>query len=113
MTGETNNPRVVLQRLRTGRIGRDRDKEPKKAIYGLYHAAAKKYHPEAERSVRIVYLSTGEMQEAEMTDKQIERHLKKYEDVIAGIQRKSFPPYPEQFKCPSCAHYFICPTAED
>ncbi len=107
----TDGPRtsVVVRRVRTGRPS---DSEPKDKVYALYHAAAKRHHPSADLTVKIVYLSTGDVQESVMNDKQVAGHLKKYEEAIAGIRRGDFPPRPDPFACPSCAHYFVCPSGD-
>lgn len=100
---------VVVRRVRTGRPS---DAEPKDKVYALYHAAARTHYPSADLTVKIVYLSTGDVQESAMNDKQVAGHLKKYEEAIAGIRRGDFPPRPDPFACPSCAHYFVCPSGE-
>lgn len=101
---------LVAYKMKTGRPS---DEEQKKKIYGLFHAAARTHHAQARRQVRTIYLSTGEVKDVELTEKQIDGHLKKYEEAIDKIQRGEFPPSPDAFKCPTCAHYFICPSAED
>jgi len=101
---------VIVHKLKTGRPS---EGEKKKEIYGLLHAAARMNYAQAERRVRTVYLSTGVADDVELTEKQIAGHLRKYEEAIDGIQRSDFPPLPDAFKCPTCPHYFICPSAEE
>ena len=101
---------LVVRRLRTGRPTKS---EAEKPIYGLYQTAAQQAYPQALRRVQILYLSTDETRDVELTKQQLHNCLKKYDDAIAAILRGNYDPTPDDRECPRCPHYFICPLAED
>jgi hypothetical protein len=101
---------VIVQRMRTGRPS---SSESDKAIYGLYHAAAESEHPGAVPRVEIAYLSTETIEQLSGKPRTIASKVEKYERALIGILRGDFRATPDDFGCPRCAHYFICPSAED
>jgi DNA helicase II / ATP-dependent DNA helicase PcrA len=101
---------LLVQRVRTGRASKS---EADKPIYGLYHAAAAQQHPRAERRLQILYLSTNEVKDINLSKKQLDNRLEAYDKAILGIRRRQFDPEPSDRECPRCPHYFICPLAED
>ena len=101
---------VVVQRMRTGRPSLNESGKP---IYGLYHAAAESEHPGANPRVEIAYLSTETIEVVSTKPKTVASKVEKYERALIGILRGDFRATPDDFVCPRCAHYFICPCAED
>jgi hypothetical protein len=102
-------PFLLVQRIRTGRPSKS---EADKPIYGLYHAAAEQAYPKANRQMQILYLSTNEVKDSDLSKKQIETRLANYDDAIVGILSEQFAPEPSDRECPRCPQYFICPLAE-
>lgn len=96
---------VTVRRLL---IGPGSDYEKQKPIYALYHSAAEKYFPQAERSTEVFYLTDGTTAEVMLDDDQVDRRVKRYEEAILGIQGKNFEPRPNRRDCPRCPHFIIC-----
>lgn len=107
---EGANSSLLIQRLRTGRRSKT---ESDKEIYALYHRAAQESHSQTQSRIQILYLSTDEVEEVEMSAKKINTRLEKYDAAMAGILQEQFLPAPEDRLCPRCPHYFICPAGED
>jgi superfamily I DNA/RNA helicase/CRISPR/Cas system-associated exonuclease Cas4 (RecB family) len=110
LIGDGSNTELVARRLRTGRPTKS---EAEKPIYGLYQTAAQQAYPNARRRVQILYLSTDETKDVELTKQQLDNRLKKYDDAIAAILQGNYDPAPDDRECTRCPHYFICPLAED
>lgn len=104
-------PAKGIQVLRY-RTGRPTKHEINKDIYALYHLAAEKALGRNPK-VRVLYLSTGLIEDVDLTARKRKTRLDKYENAMAGIIALSFPPKANDRNCPSCPYYFICPTAED
>lgn len=100
---------LLVQRIRTGRPTQSEDDKP---IYALYQMAASQSYPQAKRQLQILYLSTNEIQEVTLSNKQLDTRLTNYDKAIIGIRRRRFAPEPSDRECPRCPHYFICPMAE-
>jgi len=101
---------VVVQRVRTGRPS---SSEAAKTIYALYHAAAAVEHPGATPRVEIAYLATEVIEAVSARPQTIAARVAQYDEAMAGILRGEFPASPDEYVCPRCAHYFVCPHAED
>ncbi len=101
---------VVVQRMRTGR---PTSSEAAKTIYALYHAAAAAEHPGATPRVEIAYLATEVIETVSAKPQTIATRVAQYDEAMAGVLRGYFPPSPDEYVCPRCAHYFVCPHAED
>lgn len=99
-------PRVV--RFRTGRPSKS---EMEKDIYALYQIGGRQTSPRCE--IQVVYLSTGDVQQVALTDRAVNTRLAHYDQAIEGIIQKQFHALPSDRNCPRCAHYFVCPLAED
>lgn len=101
---------VVVQRVRTGRPS---SSEATKPIYALYHAAVESEHPGATPRVEVAYLATETIEVVRAKPQTISSRAAQYGEAIVGIIGGYFPARPDDFVCPRCAHYFICPHAED
>jgi hypothetical protein len=101
---------VVVQRVRTGRPTAS---EAAKRIYALYHAAAAAAHPGATPRVEIAYLATDVVEAVSSKPQTIALRVAQYDEAMAGILRGDFEASPDEYVCPRCAHYFVCPQAED
>ncbi|MGI8546813.1 MAG: UvrD-helicase domain-containing protein [Gemmatimonadaceae bacterium] len=110
VVGEGSGASVVVQRMRTGRPS---SAETAKPIYGLYHAAAEAAHPGVTPRVEVVYLAAETIDVVTAKPQTIRSRAALYGDAIEGILQDEFPARVDDFLCPRCAHYFICPHAED
>lgn len=101
---------VVVQRVRTGRPS---SSEAAKPIYALYHAAAESEYPGAIPRVEVAYLATETIEVIRAKPPAMRSKAAQYDAAIVGILSGDFPAKSDDFVCPRCAHYFICPHAED
>lgn len=99
--------------FRQTRTGKPPLKTPDEDIYALFHAVATEHFPQARPRVELLYLSTDEVIEVNLSRRTIATRLKHYDDAIAGILAGEFPPEVNEHQCPRCAHFFTCPKAED
>jgi ATP-dependent DNA helicase UvrD/PcrA len=107
---EDGTTTVVVQRMRTGRPSSG---EAAKRIYALYQTAAAAEYPGGTPRVEIAYLATDVIETVSARPRTIETRVAEYDEAMAGILRGDFRPSPDEYRCPRCAHYFICPHAED
>lgn len=99
--------------FRQTRTGRPPAKAPDDDIYALFHAIAAEHFPQARPRVEVLYLSTDETIELNLSRRTINTRLKHYDYAIAGILSGEFPPEVSDHQCSRCAHFFTCPKAED
>jgi hypothetical protein len=107
---EENGTTFLFRQTRTGRPPA---KTPDDDIYALFHAIAAEHFPQARPRVEVLYLSTDEIIELNLSRRTINTRLKHYDDAIAGILSGEFPPEVSDHQCSRCAHFFTCPKAED
>jgi DNA helicase II / ATP-dependent DNA helicase PcrA len=93
------------------RTGRPTKGELEKDIYALYQVGARQTSPGCE--IQVVYLSTGDIQQVALKDRTVNTRLAHYDQAMEGIIQQQFHPIPSDRTCPRCAHYFVCPVAED
>lgn len=101
--------RVDVLRFRTGRPTKT---ETDKDIYALYLAAVDTEYGRKGK-MKVLYLSTGEANEVDLTPRKRASRIEKFETAIAGIRRGVSSPTPDERECPRCPHYFICTTANN
>jgi DNA helicase-2/ATP-dependent DNA helicase PcrA len=99
--------------FRHTRTGKPPTKTPDDDTYALFYAIAAEYFPQARPRVEILYLSTDEIIELNLSQRTINTRLKHYDDAISGIIAGEFPPEVSDHQCPRCAHFFTCPKAEE
>src|SRR5207237_469381 len=99
--------------FRQTRTGKPPARTPDDDIYALLHAVAVEHFPQSRPRVEILYLSTDEIIELNLSQRTINTRLKHYDDAISGILAGEFPPEVSDHQCPRCAHFFTCPKAEE
>jgi DNA helicase-2/ATP-dependent DNA helicase PcrA len=107
---EANSATLLLRQTRTGRPPA---KTPDDDIYALLYAIAAEHFPQARSRIEVLYLSTDEIIELNLSQRTINTRLKHYDAAVAGILSGEFPPEVSEHQCPRCAHFFTCPKAED
>ncbi len=108
MEEDTKNVPTIF-RFRTGR---PTSSEAEKDIYAIYKTAVERASL-GNGKVKIYYLSTGDIEEVKMTNKKVSTRLNHYEKAMNDIITGQFPPSADDWTCPRCPHYFICPAGED
>lgn len=100
---------AVIRKYKTG-------KSPKKIdpdnIDVLMTVAVQNNFPEATPLLQKIYLSDDTVREVTVTARVIKLRLAKYEEAIAGINKREFEPAPSDKNCPYCPHFFICPSGD-
>lgn len=99
--------------FRHTRTGKPPARTPDDDAYALFYAIAAEHFPQARPRVEILYLSTDEIIELNLSQRTINTRLKHYDDAISGILAGEFPPEVSDHQCPRCAHFFTCPKAEE
>ncbi|MBD0325061.1 MAG: UvrD-helicase domain-containing protein, partial [Pyrinomonadaceae bacterium] len=99
--------------FRHTRTGKPPARTPDDDAYALFYAIAAEHFPQARPRVEILYLSTDEIIELNLSQRTINTRLKHYDGAISGILAGEFPPEVSEHQCPQCAHFFTCPKAEE
>jgi superfamily I DNA/RNA helicase/CRISPR/Cas system-associated exonuclease Cas4 (RecB family) len=99
--------------FRQTRTGKPPARTPDDDAYALFYAVAAEHFPQARPRVEILYLSTDEIIELNLSQRTINTRLKHYDHAISGILAGKFPPEASDHQCPRCAHFFTCPKAEE
>lgn len=99
--------------FRQTRTGKPPARTPDDDAYALFYAAAAEHFPQARPRVEILYLSTDEIIELNLSQRTINTRLKHYDHAVSGILAGEFPPEASDHQCPRCAHFFTCPKAEE
>ena len=94
------------------RTGRPTSSEADSNIYAIYQTAVEKAFG-GKGKLKIYYLSTGHTEEVNMTKRKVATRQGYYEAAMKGILAGQFPPSADDWTCPRCPHYFICPAGED
>lgn len=95
---------VHVLRFRTGRPTKA---ETDKDIYAIYQTAVEKALGRNGK-MKVLYLSTGEIVDVDLTSRKMISRIEKFESAITGIQKGISTPNPNERECPRCPHYFIC-----
>ena len=106
----TGGATVLFRQTRTGKPPA---RTPDDDVYALFYAVAAEHFPQTRPRVEILYLSTDEIIELNLSQRTINTRLKHYDDAISGILAGEFPPEVSDHQCPRCAHFFTCPKAEE
>ncbi|QQS40254.1 MAG: UvrD-helicase domain-containing protein [Acidobacteriota bacterium] len=104
-SGSGASKRVIARNVKTGKQPANVTTEHEDAL--LLHALRTE-HPDADVSVRNVYLSDDSEYTHEISDTVVKNRIGKYEKVIDSINRREFAPDPDDRKCPTCAYFFMC-----
>ncbi|MDT4896444.1 MAG: ATP-dependent helicase UvrD/PcrA [Acidobacteriota bacterium] len=107
---ETDGATILFRHTRTGKPP---TRTPDDDTYALFYAIAAEHFAQARPRVEILYLSTDEIIELNLSQRTINTRIKHYDDAISGILAGEFPPEVSDHQCPRCAHFFTCPKAED
>jgi superfamily I DNA/RNA helicase len=103
--GETGGG-ILIRRLKAGRLA---SRETDRARYVVMQAAIRKAHGGKVRFEHASLLD-GERKDKTSTQKKIETELQALRDAVGGIAAGEFPPDPDDYRCPRCPYYFICPS---
>lgn len=106
--GKDGKGPLVIQRFKTGRPTKS---EGDKDIYALLLTAAQELGDGTDSRVETLYLRDNMAVPVSMTEKVIGNRLAKYDGAMKNITDGHFSPIENEYECPRCPHYFICPAA--
>lgn len=101
---------VVVERFRANHLSA---REGQKEIYGILAKAGAAAHPDRRVRLQTVFLPSGERRNIDPQEKAMSKAREKYEEDATGIIGRRFEPNPDDWFCPGCAYYFICPAPVD
>lgn len=99
---------ILIQRTRTGRPTKS---ELDRNIYGLLIRAGEELSGGAAPQVEILYLRDKSIVPMDMSEDKVANRVAKYEAAIRDIAEGRFPAKEDEYECPRCPQYFICPAA--
>ncbi len=99
--------RMILRRIRTGKLSGD---EKKEWIYTFYHAAGTERYGTGRYEVEAIHLTGNTQTKIEPTSTERKNRMKKAAEAAQSIRAGAFPPEPDTFTCPRCPHFFYCPS---
>jgi superfamily I DNA/RNA helicase/Zn-dependent peptidase ImmA (M78 family) len=95
--------RMILRRIKTGRIRSSEEKEVGTAAFVL---AAQQAFPEA--TIEILSLTHQKAQSVKFNAGELQKKRDKLESLLKNIRLGHFPTKPSTRNCPSCPAFFIC-----
>jgi superfamily I DNA/RNA helicase/Zn-dependent peptidase ImmA (M78 family) len=98
---------IVIQRLKAGALAA---KEGRKARHVVAQAALQRKHPGLPVQFQHVSLEDGKTQDTTLNARKLDEELLKLGETFDSIRAGAFAPEPDDFRCPSCPYFFICPS---
>ncbi len=98
---------IVIQRLKAGALAKD---EGRKARHVVAQAALQRQHPGVSVQFQHVSLEDGKTQDTTLNARKLEEELRKLGETFDNIRAGAFAPKPNDFRCPSCPYFLICPS---
>ena len=98
---------ITVRRFKTGKSPSKQDIEHSEA---LVVDAIRLENPDAQVHLRKIYLTDDVVMDIKVTPRVAGNRKVKYEEAIAGIGEKRFPPEVSDRSCPHCSYFFICPS---
>jgi DNA helicase-2/ATP-dependent DNA helicase PcrA len=84
--------------------------EKSKIRYGVIQAALRQRYPDVSVEFEHVSLLSGERRWATLQGKRLAAEIKKLTEAIEGITSGGFEAAPNDYDCPRCPFFFVCPT---
>jgi hypothetical protein len=98
---------ILVRRFKAGRLAK---KETMKARYAIMQAALRRQNLGMSVKFEHVSLLSGERRETTISPNKLAAEISKLERAFTDINAGRFNPVPNDFKCPRCPYYFICPS---
>tara|TARA_R110002124_G_scaffold267777_3_gene435195 strand:+ start:64371 stop:67724 length:3354 start_codon:yes stop_codon:yes gene_type:complete len=95
--------------LRSIRSGRPSSTEADRLANSLLLKAAEQMHG-SRTSVESFHVATGETTSVTQTPAKLRNRLESSAGIAAAIGRGEFPPYNDDWQCPRCRFFFMCPA---
>jgi CRISPR/Cas system-associated exonuclease Cas4 (RecB family) len=92
------------------RFGKRKEKPTASAREMLYMRALRQHHPEHNIELLLHNMSTGETYPITLTAKKEQSLFNELEQAVLGLERNEFPAKPDEFRCPACPFFLICPA---
>jgi DNA helicase-2/ATP-dependent DNA helicase PcrA len=97
---------IIIRRLKAARLARE---EKGKLRHALLQIAAQKQYPQHKVFLEHVSLVSSERQRENFTDRKLKNEMERLKTALQGIEAGRFEPQPDDFRCPRCPYFFICP----
>ena len=91
-------------------FGKRKEKPAATAREMLYARASREHHPGRTIELCLYNMSTGETYPITLTEKKEQSLYNELEQAVLGMKRNAFPPKPDDFVCPMCPFFLICPA---
>lgn len=98
---------IVVQRFKASHLS---NREQPKIRYAVMQEAVRRQYPGTDVHFEHVSLLTGERQRVKTSQRQLSSELAKLQDTFDNIAAGRFDPSPDDFRCPRCPYFFICPS---
>lgn len=95
--------------LRSIRSGRPSSTEPDRLANSLLLKAAEQSHG-ARATVESYHVATGETTSIVQTLAKLGNRIENSTEIAAAIGRGEFPPKSDDWQCPRCRYFFMCPA---
>lgn len=98
---------IVIRRLKAAKLAKD---EKAKPHHALLQIAAQNQYPGHKIHFEHVSLVSGERQRENLSAKKLASEMDKLSGALRSISAGHFEPEPDDFRCPRCPYFFICPA---
>lgn len=98
---------IVIRRFKAGKLAKG---EKGKLRHALMQVATQKQHPRQNVHFEHVSLVSGERRRQKFTPRALADEIAKLKTAFQDIEAGHFEPQPDDFRCPRCPYFFICPT---
>jgi superfamily I DNA/RNA helicase/Zn-dependent peptidase ImmA (M78 family) len=97
-------------RLVQHKRGRPKDEDHRAPELALLRHAARHHAPDRSIELKLFYPKEGLEREIPEKGKLEFKRLEKYETLLQQMQSETYPPRPDDRKCPACPFFFLCPA---
>lgn len=98
---------IVVRRFKAGKLAKS---EKGKLRDAVMQVAARKQYPAQNVHFEHVSLVSAERRREKSTPRALEDEIMKIKRAFRDIEAGRFEPNPDDFRCPRCPYFFICPT---
>jgi superfamily I DNA/RNA helicase len=92
------------------RFGKRKEKPTATTREMLYARASRQHHPGRNIELHLHNMSTGETLPITLTMKKEQSLYDELEQAVLGLESNEFPAKPDEYKCPKCPFFLICPA---
>jgi len=98
---------IVVRRFKAGKLAKS---EKAKLRHAVMQMAAKRQYPGQQVHFEHVSLISAERRREKSKAGALEEEIANIQDAFREIEAGHFEPKPDEFRCPRCPYFFICPA---